>query len=214
MKITYLGHSCFKITTANGTVVITDPYKGVGYELPCGLTADVVTVSHEHFDHNNTNSIDTACVIDGVQAREINGVRITGVKTFHDEKNGALRGENIVYKIVADGICVCHLGDLGEKCSKVLVEKIGKVDVLLIPVGGTYTIDAIEAKKYADAINARVVIPMHYKPEDGTIDITNAKAFLSLFDGVDYSYENGEADLSSIDFSYNERKIIYLERVQ
>ncbi|MBQ3221047.1 MAG: MBL fold metallo-hydrolase [Clostridia bacterium] len=213
MKIAYLGHSCFKITTANGTVLITDPYKGVGYELPRGLTADAVTVSHAHFDHNNTKAIATACVIDGAQTREINGVRITGVKTFHDEKNGALRGENIVYNIVADGICVCHLGDLGEKYSGELVKKIGKVDVLLIPVGGTYTIDAIEAKKYADAINARVVIPMHYKPEDGTIDITDAKPFLSLFDGVDYSYKNGEADLSTIDFSNDERKIIYLERV-
>lgn len=214
MKIEYLGHACFRITSKNGCVVITDPYQGVGYELPIGLKADFVTVSHGHFDHNHISAVECSNIVDGCQAIEQNGIRIEGIQTFHDEKQGTLRGKNFVYKITVDGKTVCHLGDLGEAYTEQLCARIGAVDVLLIPVGGKYTIDAIEAKKFVDGLGARVVIPMHYKPQDGALDIADASKFLSLFQTVNYEWKQGEVDLSNWDWTKESREIIYLERLK
>ena len=170
MKIRYLGHSCFEFTMGNEVKVVTDPYTKVGYELVAGLTADVVTVSHSHFDHNYTQAVDCKLVLTDAGAQSIQGIEFLGVNSYHDSKRGALRGKNVIFKMKLDGITVCHMGDIGEECTKEMVEKIGKIDVLLIPVGGTYTVDALGAKKYADALQPKVIIPMHYKPEDGALD--------------------------------------------
>ena len=118
----------------------------------------------------------------------------------------------MIYKIVADGICVCHLGDLGESCCNDLLEKIGKVDVLLLPIGGRYTIDAKQAKKYVEEMQPKLVIPMHYKPKDGTIDITDASEFLSLFESVVYVNPKYEIRIEKDSLTNEKTQIIYMER--
>lgn len=191
MKIEYFGHSCFLITTDTGVTVLTDPYTRVGYELPDGLRADIVTVSHEHFDHNYTQGLAYAgVVVRGKGERVEKGVRLTGITTSHDNKNGLLRGKNTVFKVEANGLTLCHLGDIGEPCSPELVKKIGKVDVLFVPVGGNYTIDAVEAKRYTEMLQPQTVILMHYCPSDGAIDIATEQNFLDLMDA--YAQCEGE----------------------
>ncbi len=181
MKIKYLGHSCFKITAKSGVSIITDPYTKVGYKLPAGLTTTAVTTSHAHFDHNYLSAIGCENVIASVGEHSVQDVKIMGIHSWHDEKNGALRGNNIIFKFEVDGMQVCHLGDLGEPISDDLIKRIGDVDVLLIPVGGTYTIDAVQAKEFIFEIAPKMVIPMHFKPSDGTLDIAPLSAFKKHF---------------------------------
>ena len=212
MKITYLGHSCFHIESNAGTSIVTDPYTGVGYELPAGLTADAVTVSHGHFDHNYSSAVQTKQIISALGKHTVKDIDVAGIATWHDPKQGALRGSNIVFKMQIDGISVCHLGDLGESCSAGILEKIGKVDVLLIPVGGTYTIDAVQAKEYVQKIAPKCVIPMHYRPEDGALDITDCAPFLSLFnESIIRIVKEGEMEITSGNLT-KDMQIIYMER--
>ena len=222
MKITYLGHSCFILQSQSGTTIITDPYTKVGYELPSGLSADAVTVSHGHFDHNYTQAIQSNVIISTVGAHTVNEVEITGLESYHDPMQGQLRGKNIIFKYAIDGMIVCHFGDLGEPISSELLEKIGKVDVLLIPVGGKYTIDAEQAKEYIEQIDPRVIIPMHYKPTDGTLDIVGPIAFLKKFNKNFLSIvnnencvtiKNGVTQVSANDLPIMQR-VIYMERKQ
>ena len=210
MKIRYLGHSCFEFTMGNEVKVVTDPYTKVGYELVAGLTADVVTVSHSHFDHNYTQAVDCKLVLTDAGAQSIQGIEFLGVNSYHDSKRGALRGKNVIFKMKLDGITVCHMGDIGEECTNEMVEKIGKIDVLLIPVGGTYTVDALGAKKYADALQPKVIIPMHYKPEDGALDIDGIETFLKQYPAQQIKcIENGVAKLDK-----QTSGIIYMKRVK
>ena len=194
MKIKYLGHSCFKITAKSGASIITDPYTNVGYELPAGLTATAVTASHAHFDHNYLSAVDTKNVIASVGEYSVEDVKITGIHSWHDKKNGALRGNNVIFKFEVDGMQVCHLGDLGEDISADLIQRIGTVDVLLIPVGGTYTIDATQAKDLILQIAPKLVIPMHFKPSDGKLDISPLSEFTKLFP-VSVISQNGKDEV-------------------
>lgn len=183
MQIEYFGHSCFRITAQNGVRIVTDPYVKVGYSLPTGLQADVVTISHGHFDHNYVEGVQTHCVWDKEDAYALQGITATTIATDHDEQGGRLRGKNLLFKFFIDGMTVCHFGDLGQPCTPALCEKIGKIDVALLPIGGTYTIDAKQAQAYIEALQPHVVIPMHYRPKDGTIDISSPEEFLRLFEG-------------------------------
>lgn len=216
MKIQYLGHSCFRLIESTGTTIITDPYKGIGYELPKGLKADAVTVSHGHYDHNNTGVIGGyPRIIDKEGFYELPGVGITGIKSYHDDRGGALRGENIIYKFGMDGLEICHLGDLGEECSSELLEMILPVNILLIPVGGTYTINAEQAKEYVDRIMPEIVIPMHYKTRSLTLDIDKADAFLNLFDDEETEIsEKNTLEFSRDDLTEEKTKIILMERMK
>ena len=200
MKITYLGHACFQITASNGTTIITDPYTRVGYELPLGLSADLVTVSHGHFDHNYLDGVKTSQVITEQGEYLFNGIKIVAKNSFHDEKQGALRGKNLLFCFEVDGIRICHLGDLGEACRADILEKIGEVDLLLIPVGGTYTIDAVQAKEYVEKCQPCVAIPMHFRPQDGTLDIAPISQFLDLFDAENVkNIPDGEFEFQKVD---------------
>lgn len=184
MNIEYLGHSCFCIQTNSGVRVLTDPYTRVGYELPDNLRADIITVSHGHFDHNYVDAVvGVKIVLNTATVFVDKEITITGTETDHDEKGGTLRGKNIVYKIETDGVTCTHLGDLGEPCTAQTLAKIGATDILFIPVGGRYTIDTAEAKKYISAIKPKMAILMHYKPKDGTIDIASREDVLSVFAG-------------------------------
>lgn len=216
MVIRYLGHSCFQLTSNDGISVVTDPFTKVGYELPAGLEADVVTVSHGHFDHNYVSAIKGVTeIVSAAGEYEKRGVKIIGKESFHDPLQGKLRGKNVIFKLWMDGIEFCHLGDLGEEISDEILEKIGSPDVLLIPVGGTYTIDAAQAKEYVERISPKAVIPMHYRPVDGGLDITSAEAFLSLYNDSDVlSVPNGIMRLFKTDLKAGEKQIIYMERMK
>lgn len=184
MKIKYLGHSCFKLTESTGTTIVCDPYSSewVGYEMP-PVKADAVTVSHRHGDHDAVENVSgNPIIIENERGRDLTGVEITGVKSFHDSSRGKKRGENTIFKFRMDGIDVCHLGDLGEACSTELIDMLLPVNVLLIPVGGNYTIDAEMAKEYVDRLMPDVVIPMHYRTRDCKIDINKLEDFTDLFD--------------------------------
>ena len=215
MKIQYLGHSCFKLTESTGKTIITDPYKGIGYELPEGLTADAVTVSHHHYDHDNVSAVTTPEIIEGEGFYQLPGVEITGIKSYHDDEEGKLRGENTIFKFRMDGLDICHLGDLGEECTAELLELLLPVNILLIPVGGNYTIDAEQAKEYVDRIMPEVVIPMHYKTRNLTVDVEKAQAFLDMFDEEDVDVCHQDVlEFSRDDLTEEKTKIILMERTK
>ena len=214
MKITWLGHSSFKLEESTGTTVVTDPYHPyVGYEMP-EVTADIVTVSHGHKDHNHLEAVKgNPEVLNHAGAYDISGVHILARRTYHDSKNGAARGENLVFKFRMDGLEICHLGDLGEECNAMLVESLAPVNVLMIPVGGTYTIDAEQAKEFVDRIMPDVVIPMHYKTRDCAFDIARLNEFLDLFDDEDVVYtESDTVEFDRADFDGESTKVYVLER--
>ena len=218
MKIKYLGHSCFVLTESTGTCVVTDPYdEKIGYEMP-EVTADAVTVSHKHYDHDNVKKVlGNPVVLDFETNLELDGVEINSIKSFHDGARGKKRGENVIFKYRMDGIDVCHLGDLGEACSADLIEMILPVNVLFIPVGGKYTIDAQMAKEYVERSMPDVVIPMHYRTKSLKInDIDKVDEFLDLFDDeyteIEVS-ENSEIEFFRDDFDDGETtKILVLKR--
>jgi len=179
MVITWYGQSCFKIQSGE-IVLFTDPFaKEIGLAPPRGQ-ANIVTVSHNHFDHNNSEAINGgSLVIDGPGEYESKGVDIRGILSFHDDKEGKERGINTIYVIEMEGIKICHLGDLGQaKLAPEQVEKIDGVDILMIPVGGTYTIDEEMAAEIINQIEPRIVIPMHYKIPGLTSKIEGVDAFL------------------------------------
>ncbi len=214
MKIEYFGHSCFRLTSKSGVRVLTDPYTRVGYELPQGLQADIITVSHGHFDHNYTQGVGgQPTIVDKAGHYTVQGVEINGEESFHDDKKGALRGKNILFKITVDGITFCHFGDLGEEYGAELAKKLGG-EVWLIPIGGTYTIDAERAKDYIEKLSPKLVIPMHYRPADGSLDIALADGFLKQIPWEITECRNGEYSLQNTDLTKEETQILYMERKQ
>jgi L-ascorbate metabolism protein UlaG (beta-lactamase superfamily) len=163
MEISWVGHSCFIIKGREATVV-TDPcHPDLGYPLN-ELRADVVTISHLHFGHSYIEGIaDNPKQIKGPGEYEIRGVFITGIASFHDAERGEIRGDNTIYIIEIDGINLCHLGDLGHQLTSAMVEEIGTIDVLFLPVGGVSTIDIHTAVETVKQLTPHIVIPMHYK---------------------------------------------------
>lgn len=158
VQITWLGHSCFRLEY-RGFVLILDPFED---DSVPGLknireTAHLVLCSHEHFDHNFRQGVTL------LPTPAENPFGITAVQTFHDEVSGAKRGDNLVYVLQAGRQKIVHLGDLGHKLSPEQVQAIGKPDLLLLPIGGTYTVTAAEARAVADSLSPRVIIPMHYR---------------------------------------------------
>lgn len=168
MKISWFGQSCFKIEGQSGAI-ITDPYGPMlgRLRLPEGLEADIVTVSHDHGDHNNVEAVKgKPKVIKSVGSFVIDEVKITGVATFHDAQGGERRGDSIAFIIEVDGFRVVHLGDLGHMLTSGQLAAIGKVDIVLVPVGGIFTIDAKGAAEVVRQLKPIIVIPMHYKLEN------------------------------------------------
>ncbi|MEO8581830.1 MAG: MBL fold metallo-hydrolase [Patescibacteria group bacterium] len=171
MEITYLGHSCFKLKGKNGTVVC-DPFQGsVGFEMS-SVSADIVTSSHDHPDHNAISKVkgtarrEKPFVINMPGEYEVGGISIFGVPTYHDKSKGTERGSNTIYIIYMDHLRVCHLGDLGHELTDAQKSQIGSIDVLLLPVGGKFTIDAATAVKLITELDPFYVIPMHYRTEE------------------------------------------------
>jgi L-ascorbate metabolism protein UlaG (beta-lactamase superfamily) len=163
MDITWFGHSCFRLSDRGVTVVTDPPSDDMGYDRP-RIRADVVTISHEHPGHNNRIGFRGGPKFFGGPGEyEVKGVFITGIATYHDARSGAARGRNTVFLFEFDGVTICHLGDLGHVPTQSQVQSLSDVDVLLIPVGGSHTIDPSMATEVISLIEPRLVIPMHYK---------------------------------------------------
>ena len=218
MKIQYLGHSSFKLTESTGISVVTDPYDdSVGYHMP-ETDADAVTVSHHHYDHDVISKVKGNPVVLDKETGYIlkDSVEISSIMSFHDDCRGKKRGENIIFKFRMDGLDVCHLGDLGEDCSSDLIEMILPVNVLMIPVGGNYTIDAKMAKEYVDRIMPDIVIPMHYRAKGCKLDIDKVDDFIDEFDGenVVIAETGDEIEISRDDLDGEQTTIIVMENGQ
>ncbi len=183
-KITWAGQSCFQITVSNGkdyeATVVIDPFdEKIGLKMP-SLSADVVLISHGHPDHNNISAIKgEPFVIENPGEYEVKGVFVMGIDSFHDDAQGKERGKNTIYTIEAEDIRFCHLGDFGQKqLTDEQLELIGKVDILMIPVGGTFTIDSSEASKVIGQIEPKIVIPMHYALPKLKVELDGVEKFL------------------------------------
>ncbi len=184
MKIKWYGQSAFLLTSNDGTHIVTDPYEpnafdgAVGYG-PITDKAEVVLVSHEHGDHNYVKGVPgNPVVVRGTGNHTPAGIHVKGVSTFHDKSRGKERGPNTVFVIEMDKMRICHLGDLGHELTASDASLIGPIDILLIPVGGFYTIDAKEATHVADRLQPKLVIPMHYKTEKCGFPIGEVEPFL------------------------------------
>ena len=186
MNISWLGHSSFKITEkidGKDVMIITDPYgKDTGL-YPQKLKADIVTVSHQHFDHNYTEKIggnleEQPMIFDHPGEYETKKVFISGISSYHDTKDGGERGINTIFRFEIEDMVIAHLGDLGHKLDEETLGALGDVDILLIPVGGKYTLDGEEAAEVVRQIEPRIVIPMHYKIADLKIDIADESKFV------------------------------------
>lgn len=164
VEVISLGHSSFKFI-GKTISVICDPFheEAVGLKFP-RIEANVVTISHEHKDHNNEEGVRGEFIcFDSPGEYEIKGAEIIGIKSFHDENKGADRGLNTIFVYEIDGIKLCHLGDLGHELTSEQIEKIDGIDILFIPVGDTTTVDAKKAAKVISAVGPKIVVPMHYK---------------------------------------------------
>ena len=164
MNFTWFGHSCFLIASECGTRVLTDPYDDtVGYPMH-KATVDVVTVSHDHFDHNYlAMASGEPLVLREAGVHEVGDLRITGILSSHDDEQGKKRGKNMIFLFEGEGIRVAHMGDIGEMPAEEALKALAPLDVLMVPVGGTFTIGPDIACKIANATKARVVVPMHYQ---------------------------------------------------
>jgi len=181
MIVKWLGHSCFLLKgEEKGPVILTDPFKEemVGYRMP-DVEADIVTISHDHDDHNNVSAAGGhADVISAAGKFISHGMDIFGISSYHDSENGRLRGKNTIFCFEMDGVRVCHLGDLGQQLSKAQVQEIGRVDLLFLPVGGVYTIDAAGGDKVIEALHPAIAVPMHYKTAALSVPLDPVDGFL------------------------------------
>jgi len=169
MEIMYIAHSCFKVVGKDLTLVF-DPYepKETGYGLP-KLQADALLISHDHFDHNYAEGVfGYRLLIEGPGEYEIEGVFVYGLETYHDSNGGSKRGGNTIYHVEMEDINILHLGDLGHELSQETLNRLPSVDILLIPVGGTFTIDAKQASRVISSLEPGIVVPMHYRTDKTT----------------------------------------------
>jgi len=188
MKLEWMGHACFQMTALDGTVVITDPYDAsVGIDM-IPLGADLITMSHEHHDHNETGMIVGEPVIArGPELAAVGSVTSRAIDSYHDDAQGEKRGRNYIRLFDIDGLKVVHMGDQGCMPREDVIEAIADADVMLIPVGGTYTVDAQGAKAIIEAARPKCVVPMHVKTKRCPYPIAPVTDFLSLMGMEDAS---------------------------
>ncbi len=165
MIVTYHGHSEFLIELQDGCRVLTDPYDAhVGYPMRA-VAADCVLVSHAHGDHSDVSKVPGhPRVVRELGETALSPVaRVYGIPSWHDGEGGALRGANTMFLLDADGLRLAHLGDIGAPLTDAQIAALGRVDILMLPVGGHFTVDAAQARDIAAALAPKVVLPMHYK---------------------------------------------------
>ncbi|MFA6098951.1 MAG: MBL fold metallo-hydrolase [Patescibacteria group bacterium] len=210
MHLTWLGQACFKIQGKDVTI-ITDPFdQKIGLKLP-RLQANIVTVSHDHYDHNNIEAVKgDPFVITQLGEYEIKKVFIRGISSWHDDKQGAERGRNIIYTFNFEDIKIVHLGDLGAKLDDEQLDKIEDVDILLIPVGGIYTLNGKQAAELVNEIEPRIVVPMHYKIPDLKEKLNSLDAFCNEMGVKNYNAEE-KLKISKRDLPADETKVVVLK---
>jgi len=200
MKIKWWGHASFLITDDKGVKIITDPY---GDELPYSRIsdeADIVTISHEHYDHNKAGVVKgNPEIIRSTGTFMVKDVKITGIPTKHDKNEGRDRGDNIIFLIEVVGKRIAHLGDLGHIPDDEVLEQLADLDILMMPVGGTYTINAEEAYELCQKIKPGLIVPMHYKTDILDFPITPLDDFTRFFaEDLIYRVDSAEVDIDSI----------------
>ncbi|MFB3895894.1 MAG: MBL fold metallo-hydrolase [bacterium] len=185
VTVEWFGQSSFEIIGKDGFRVVTDPYKPGAFDnainyKPITVSADVVTISHEHLDHNYAEAIGgNPTILRNPGKQSIKEIEFKGISSYHDKVFGTQRGKNTIFTFTIDGITFCHLGDLGTTLSKSQIQAIGKVNILFIPVGGAFTIDWQDAYKVIEQLNPNIVIPMHYKTDAVKLPLADVKEFLS-----------------------------------
>lgn len=214
MILTWLGHSCFKLQDKigpDGVTVVTDPFgKQFGLKAP-NCEADIITVSHDHEDHNNVSALrGNPFVVNCAGEYDIKNVLIEGVDSFHDDVQGSGRGRNLIFRFEIDDISVVHLGDLGQSLDDAQLEKLAGTDILLIPVGGKYTLDAKKAVDVIAQIEPRIVVPMHYKTDELKIEgLDGVDKFIKEF-GLTPSYEE-KLKISKKDLPQEDMELVILK---
>ncbi len=202
MKIRWHGHACFEIS--DGKTIVTDPHDGKSIGIaPPVVKADIVLITHDHFDHNCIRVVkgENIKVVNTLGNKKIGDAQITGIPSYHDEVKGAKRGKNIIFKFVLEDVSFCHLGDLGEIPDDETLEKIGNVDVLFIPVGGTFTIDGKKAYSVVQKIRPKIAVPMHYRVGGLSLSIQGPEIFLKKASQININRVGNEMYVESEDLS-------------
>lgn len=190
MTLTWLGHASFLLETASGTRLLTDPYPQTISPHPVPK-CDFVTLSHEHYDHNHVEDLSGTPLIlrqqNGLFSEEklvCNDISLTVCPSFHDEVQGAKRGQNAVCIFEADGVKIAHMGDIGHELTPELLDALQGLTALLLPVGGTYTVDGRQAADMAKALQPKYIVPMHYALPGCPLDISTVTPFLTAMEGT------------------------------
>jgi len=215
MNIFWHGQSCFQIISSQGknnhVNIVIDPYsEDIGLKVS-KLEADIVLITHNHHDHNNVKAVGgNPFLVSGPGEYEIKEVFIQGIPAFHDSSSGKERGVNTIYTIEAEELRLCHLGDLGQKeLTPEQIDKIGQVDILMIPVGGIYTISAKEAVKIMSQIEPNIIIPMHYQLPKLKLKLDGLDKFLKTM-GIKKLDSLPKLSIKKKDVLSEEAKIIVL----
>jgi L-ascorbate metabolism protein UlaG (beta-lactamase superfamily) len=177
MEITWYGRACFRLRGKDATV-ITDPCPPSTGFVAGKHSVDLLTISHDHADHNYTRSITAGLTLTRPGEYEFRDLLVTGVRVFHDGEGGNARGESVIFAVEIDGVHVCHLGDLGHLLTEDQLSELGPIDVLLVPVGGQTTLTPAEAAEVAAQVSPKLVIPMHYAVDGGSTDLLGPEKFL------------------------------------
>lgn len=217
MQITWYGHSCFSIKTKsllNEEInIIIDPFddQKMGIKLPKSK-ADIVLSSHDHYDHNNIKAVQgNPFIVKTPGEFEIKDVFIQGIPSFHDKKNGAERGNNIIFYLESEKIHLAHLGDLGHILNEKQLSKLSKIDILMIPIGGKYTINYSEAIEIISQLEPKIIIPMHYKIPGLTIDIDGIEKFAQEM-GVDPNKKTDKLKITEKNLPTDRSKVIIMDK--
>jgi len=201
MKVKWLGHAAFLVTADSGLKIIMDPY-ALSERLHYGKideTADIVTMSHQHSDHNNIAAVrGNPEAVNGTGTFNVRGIEIRGISSYHDDNAGKQRGPNTIFCLNVEGIRLCHLGDLGQQLTASQISEMGEVDVLISPMAGGYTIDAATATELIGKLKPRVMIPMHFRNSKCDYPVTGVDEFLkdknnvTILDSSEADFKKGE----------------------
>jgi len=212
LDVTWLGHGCFRLR-GRSAAVVTDPYPpALGLKLQ-RLDADLVTISHEHANHNYAQAVREAYEIRGPGEYEVAGVSVIGLPTYHDAEKGAKHGRNTVYLFEIDDLRVCHLGDLGHKLDDVEAETVSSPDVLLVPVGGRTAMNAALAAEVVRQLEPRFVVPMHYAIPGLKLELDPVDRFLKEM-GLTASEPQAKLSVQKSSGEYDTKVVVLEPRVE